>query len=197
MASRPAPGSSIELDARSNRPLVVGTVTLCVIGTLGAVANASAPSARGGRGPGVADVFRLNPTVITIWSGLAMALATLIALLAFRWSVRRSWPWLILAGVLLTLPSEYLNLTTTPYRAFGSDSVGPWVMTALPAGAAQLVLLGVLGAGMWLVRVESSRHAGPSHDPDRGEHGRPSLRSEPSDYGVPVQRRVRPTALAK
>lgn len=48
--------------------------------------------------PGIGDVLRINPGNVTVESAVAMGVATVAGMLALHWSVRRSWPWLILAG---------------------------------------------------------------------------------------------------
>ncbi|MFG2003763.1 hypothetical protein ACGFNU_31855 [Spirillospora sp. NPDC048911] len=133
------------------RLLVVGAVLLCAIGTLGVVSNACAPLDKVGRAPGIADLFRINAGRISVAAAIAMALATILGLLALRWSVRRSWPWLVLAGVLLTLPTEYAHLIAPSDLTPG----GPVdrTISALTTGAAQLVLVGTLGAGIRLCDI--------------------------------------------
>ncbi|KAB2346089.1 hypothetical protein [Actinomadura rudentiformis] len=133
------------------RLVMIGAVLLCSIGTLGVVSNASAPLDKGGRAPGIADLFRINAGRISVAAAVAMALAAVLGLLALRWSVRRSWPWLLLAGVALTLPNEYAHLIA-PYDLPPGGALYRTV-SALTTGAAQLVLIGTLGAGIRLCHI--------------------------------------------
>ncbi|MFB4317866.1 hypothetical protein [Actinomadura sp. 21ATH] len=134
------------LEALPGGPWVTGAVLLCTTGTLGAVATSAMPVHVVRRAAGVADVFRVNPGTVTVWYAAVMAVVTAAGLAALCWSVRRSWPWLILSGVMLTGALALAELT-----AWDLMSSGVWrailFLAALRAGAAQLVLLGVLAAG--------------------------------------------------
>jgi hypothetical protein len=110
-----------------------------------------------GRAAGVADVFRTNPGAVTTATTVAVAVATIAGLAALWWSVRKSWPWLIAAGVLLTLPVEVADLMPSHSLTFGPDAAV--VLLALRPAAAQLLLLGVLAAGTRLAWI-GARGAG-------------------------------------
>lgn len=138
-------------DGRSEpgRPWVLGAVLLCAVGALGAVAKAAAPESLAGRAPGFADVFRINPGVVTVEAAVVVAAATIAGVAALWWSVRRSWPWLLVAGVALTFFAELaypLHWTAT------TGDAAPFVQGTVTAGA-HLVVLGTLGAGLVLVRI--------------------------------------------
>ncbi|MFA1540122.1 hypothetical protein [Actinomadura monticuli] len=133
----------------SSRPWVIGAVLLCAVGTLGAVANSARPRGSVGRAAGFADVLRVNPGVVQTEQAAVVAVVTVAGFAALWWSLRRSWPWLLVAGVTLTLPTELANVVTRN-ELFGSAA---WFYFGPVTAGAQLVLLGTLAAGVRLVHM--------------------------------------------
>ncbi|TDC44869.1 hypothetical protein E1281_32300 [Actinomadura sp. KC345] len=68
---------------------------------------------------------------------------------ALWWSMRRSWPWLLVAGVALTLPTEVVYVVARD-ALFGDAA---WFYFGSVTAGAQLVLLGTLAAGVRLVHI--------------------------------------------
>ncbi|TDC89152.1 hypothetical protein [Actinomadura sp. 7K507] len=68
---------------------------------------------------------------------------------ALWWSVRRSWPWLLAAGVVLTIPTEIVYVVAR--NALFGDAA--WFYFGSVTAGAQLVLLGTLAAGVRLVHI--------------------------------------------
>lgn len=133
----------------TSRPWVVGAVLLCAVGTLGAVANSARPRGDVGRAAGFADVLRINPGVVSPGQAAVVAVVMAAGFAALWWSLRRSWPWLLVVGVALTLPTEFMNVVAHNELS-GSAS---WFYFGSVAAGAQLVLLGTLAAGLRLVHV--------------------------------------------
>jgi hypothetical protein len=139
------------LSALGARPWVIGAVLLCTTGTLGVVAVSASPPHIASRAAGVGDVFRLNPGVVTTWYAVGVAMATAAAL-AVLWWVRNGWPWLVLAGAVLTIPAELIDAMPTLYLSTGQVRSGGFILALRPA-AAQLLLLGVLAGGVRLMAI--------------------------------------------
>ncbi|MFB4306457.1 hypothetical protein [Actinomadura sp. GTD37] len=133
----------------TSRPWVIGAVLLCVVGTLGAVANSARPRGDVGRAAGFADVLRINPGVVQTEQAAVVAGVTAAGFVALWWSLRRSWPWLLVAGVALTLPTEFV------YAVDRNELYGDaaWFYFGSVTAGAQLVLLGTLAAGLRLVHI--------------------------------------------
>ncbi|WP_165978409.1 hypothetical protein [Actinomadura darangshiensis] len=142
-----------ETQFEPSRPWVVGAVLLCAVGTLGTVAVAASPGSetRDGtrRGPGFADVFRIAPDPATVGASAVVAVVTAAGLAALWWSMRRSWPWLLTAGVVLTIPGEFVQLMSPR----GTTGDAAWLARGPVTAGAQLVLLGTLAAGARLVHI--------------------------------------------
>ncbi|MEU8802981.1 hypothetical protein [Spirillospora sp. NPDC048819] len=161
MKSSAAPAKTV---LEPSRPWVIGAVLLCAVGTLGAVAVAGSPGSEGGgeiggevgseagRAPGFADVFRIHPGLVSVEAAALVAGVTVAAVAALWWSVRRSWPWLLVAGVVLTIPGEFVFFLSSR----GTDEDTGWLVYGSVAAGAQLVLLGTLGAGLWLVHIRAA-----------------------------------------
>ncbi|GAA1776931.1 hypothetical protein [Actinomadura chokoriensis] len=133
----------------TSRPWVIGAVLLCAVGTLGAVANSAHPRGEVGRAAGFADVLRINPGVVSVGQTAVVAVVMAAGFAALWWSLRRSWPWLLVAGVALTLPTEFVNVVAHN-ELFGGAA---WFYFGSVTAGAQLVLLGTLGAGLRLVDI--------------------------------------------
>lgn len=133
----------------TSRPWVIGAVLLCAVGTLGAVANSAHPRGEVGRAAGFADVLRINPGVVSVGQTAVVAVVMAAGFAALWWSLRRSWPWLLVAGVALTLPTEFVNVVAHN-ELFGGAG---WFYFGSVTAGAQLVLLGTLAAGLRLVHI--------------------------------------------
>ncbi|MEU8343469.1 hypothetical protein AB0C74_17365 [Spirillospora sp. NPDC048832] len=133
----------------TSRPWVIGAVLLCAVGTLGAVANSAHPRGDVGRAAGFADVLRINPGVVSIEQTAVVAGVTVAGFAAMWWSLRRSWPWLLVAGVVLTIPTEFLYLVARDELHSGAA----WFYFGSVTAGAQLVLVGTLAAGLRLVHI--------------------------------------------
>ncbi|MFG2016337.1 hypothetical protein [Actinomadura geliboluensis] len=133
----------------TSRPWVIGAVLLCAIGTLGAVANSARPRGHVGRAAGFADVLRINPGVVQAEQAAVVAVVTVAGLAAMWWSLRRSWPWLLVAGVVLMLPTEFVYVVARNDFYTGAA----WFYFGSVTAGAQLVLLGTLAAGLRLVHI--------------------------------------------
>src|SRR5690606_3459230 len=121
-------------DGRSEpgRPSVGGAALRCAVGARGAGAKgAAAPESLAGRAPGFADVFRINPGVVTVEAAVVVAAATIAGVAALWWSVRRSWPWLSVAGVALTLFAE---LAYSPHWSATPGDAAPFVQGTVTEG---------------------------------------------------------------
>ncbi|MEU8804640.1 hypothetical protein [Spirillospora sp. NPDC048819] len=132
-----------------SRPWVIGAVLLCAVGTLGAVANSARPRGDVGRAAGFADVLRINPGVVSSGQAVVVAVVTGAGLVALWWSVRRSWPWLLVVGVALAIPTEFVYVVAR--NELFSDAA--WFYFGSVTAGAQLVLLGTLAAGARLVHI--------------------------------------------
>ncbi|QKW38616.1 hypothetical protein HUT06_35180 [Actinomadura sp. NAK00032] len=133
----------------TSRPWVIGAVLLCAVGTLGAVANSARPRGDVGRAAGFADVLRINPGVVSAEQAAVVAVVTVAGFAAMWWSLRRSWPWLLVAGVVLTLPTEFVYVVARNEMHTGAA----WFYYGSVTAGAQLVLLGTLAAGLRLVHI--------------------------------------------
>ncbi|TDC12686.1 hypothetical protein [Actinomadura bangladeshensis] len=128
---------------------MIGAVLLCAVGTLGAVANSARPRGDVGRAAGFADVLRINPGVVSVGQTAVVAVVMAAGFAALWWSLRRSWPWLLVAGVALTLPTEFVNVVAHNELFSGAA----WFYFGSVTAGAQLVLLGTLAAGLRLVHI--------------------------------------------
>lgn len=133
----------------ASRPWVIGAVLLCAVGTLGTVVDSATPRGDAGRAAGFADVLRTNPGLVMAESTTVVAVVTAAGLAALWWSLRRTWPWLLLAGVALTIPAELLWVVSR--NVFYGDAA--WLIHGTVTSGAQLVLLGTLAAGLRLVHI--------------------------------------------
>lgn len=133
----------------TSRPWVIGAVLLCAVGTLGAVANSARPRGDVGRAAGFADVLRINPGVVRTEQAAVVAVVTVAGLAALWWSLRRSWPWLLVAGVALTIPTEFVYVVAR--QSIYADAA--WFYFGSVTAGAQLVLLGTLAIGVRLVHI--------------------------------------------
>ena len=102
----------------TSRPWVIGAVLLCAVGTLGAVANSARPRGDVGRAAGFADVLRINPGVVQTEQAAVVSVVTVSGLAALWWSMRRSWPWLLVAGVALTIPTEFMYVVARRFIGY-------------------------------------------------------------------------------
>ena len=143
-----------------SRPWVIGAVLLCAIGTLGSVAVAASPGDETGtrseigdlgRGPGFADVFRVTPGLMPVEATFVVAALTIAGIVALWWSVRRAWPWLLVAGVVLTIPGEFIIFLLPQGRVENPA----WLVYGLVTAGAQLTLLGTLGLGLRLIHIKA------------------------------------------
>ncbi|MFA1550694.1 hypothetical protein [Actinomadura chokoriensis] len=130
-------------------PWVIGAVLLCAVGTLGAVANSARPRGGVGRAAGFADVLRINPGVVSAGQAAVIAVVTAAGFAAMLWSLRWSWPWLLVAGVALTIPTEFVYVVARNELFSGAA----WFYFGSVTAGAQLVLLGTLAAGLRLVHI--------------------------------------------
>lgn len=156
-----------------SRPWVIGAVLLCTVGTLGAVVVAAAPGHESGsdigsdigsevgRAPGFADVFRIHPGLVSVEAAAVVAAVTIAGIAALWWSPRRAWPWLLVMGVVLTIPGEFVDLMSpreSKYPMWPQETAGDraWLVYGSVTAGAQLALLGTLGAGLRLVHIRAA-----------------------------------------
>ncbi|TDB96064.1 hypothetical protein [Actinomadura sp. 7K534] len=154
MSGMETPASRTDEDFEAIRVLMIGAMVLCAVGTLGAVAKAAAPANIAGRAPGFADVFRINPGVVSVEAAVVVAVVTIAGVAALWWSVRRTWPWLLVAGVVLVLIGES---AASPVPVTSTTSGGPsWLAQGTAVAGAHLVLLGTLGAALMFVGIKAA-----------------------------------------
>ncbi|MFG2248471.1 hypothetical protein [Spirillospora sp. NPDC048823] len=153
-----------------SRPWVIGAVLLCAVGTLGTVVVAASPGHESGsdigsgigsevgRAAGFADVFRIHPGLVSVEAAAVIAGVTVAGIAALWWSPRRAWPWLLVMGVVLTIPGEFVDLMSPPepiHPRWPQETAGDrdWLIYGSVTAGAQLALLGTLGAGLRLVHI--------------------------------------------